>query len=50
MPTRIDLVRHGATILTEEDRFAGSSDVPLSDEDSESSGHGDSSARKYWKT
>jgi probable phosphoglycerate mutase len=32
MPTRIFLVRHGATPLTAEDRFAGSSDVALSDE------------------
>lgn len=32
MPTRIYLVRHGATRLTEEDRFAGSSDVELSPE------------------
>ncbi|MBB4301050.1 putative phosphoglycerate mutase [Rhodobium orientis] len=32
MPTRIFLVRHGATTLTAEDRFAGSSDVHLSDE------------------
>ena len=32
MPTRIYLVRHGATALTEEDRFAGASEVPLSDE------------------
>lgn len=32
MPTRIYLVRHGATLLTAEDRFAGSSDVALSDE------------------
>jgi len=32
MPTRIYLVRHGATELTAEDRFAGSTDVPLSDE------------------
>jgi len=32
MPTRIYLVRHGATVLTAEDRFAGSSEVPLSDE------------------
>lgn len=32
MPTRIYLVRHGATALTAEDRFAGSTDVPLSDE------------------
>lgn len=30
MPTRIYLVRHGETQLTEEDRFAGSSDVTLS--------------------
>ncbi len=32
MPTRIYLVRHGATSLTAEDRFAGSTDVDLSDE------------------
>ncbi len=32
MPTRIFLVRHGATSLTAEDRFAGSSDVELSDQ------------------
>ena len=32
MPTRVFLVRHGATDLTAEDRFAGSSDVALSDE------------------
>lgn len=32
VPTRIYLIRHGATQLTEEDRFAGSSDVTLSDE------------------
>ena len=32
MPTRLFLVRHGATSLTAEDRFAGSSDVTLSDE------------------
>src|SRR4051812_31371731 len=30
--TRIFLVRHGATVLTAEDRFAGSTDVELSDE------------------
>lgn len=30
--TRIFLIRHGATVLTAEDRFAGSVDVPLSDE------------------
>ncbi|MDZ4286356.1 MAG: histidine phosphatase family protein [Prosthecobacter sp.] len=29
--TRIFLIRHGATTLTAEDRFAGSTDVPLSD-------------------
>lgn len=29
--TRVFLVRHGATVLTEEDRFAGSIDVPLAD-------------------
>lgn len=32
MPTRIFLVRHGATSLTAEDRFAGSTEVSLSDE------------------
>ncbi len=32
MPTRIFLVRHGATSLTAADRFAGSTDVPLSPE------------------
>ncbi|HEX8391251.1 MAG TPA: histidine phosphatase family protein [Longimicrobium sp.] len=30
--TRVFLVRHGATVLTAEDRFAGAVDVPLSDE------------------
>ena len=30
--TRIFLVRHGATVLSAEDRFAGATDVPLSDE------------------
>jgi broad specificity phosphatase PhoE len=30
--TRIYLVRHGATVLSAEDRFAGETDVPLSDE------------------
>ena len=30
--TRIFLVRHGATTLSAEDRFAGATDVPLSDE------------------
>jgi len=32
MTTRILLVRHGATVLSAEDRFAGSTDVELSDE------------------
>ena len=32
MPTRIYLVRHGATDLTAEDRFAGATEVSLSDE------------------
>ena len=32
MNTRLFLIRHGATVLTAEDRFAGSSDVALSDE------------------
>ncbi len=31
-PTRLYLVRHGATRLSAEDRFAGSTDVELSDE------------------
>jgi probable phosphoglycerate mutase len=31
MNTRLFLIRHGATVLTAEDRFAGSSDVELSD-------------------
>jgi broad specificity phosphatase PhoE len=30
--TRIFIVRHGSTVLTAEDRFAGSTDVQLSDE------------------
>jgi broad specificity phosphatase PhoE len=30
--TRVFLIRHGATILTAEDRFAGATNVPLSDE------------------
>jgi len=30
--TRLFLIRHGATVLTREDRFAGATDVPLSDE------------------
>jgi probable phosphoglycerate mutase len=32
MTTRLLLVRHGATVLTAEDRFAGATDVELSDE------------------
>ena len=32
MTTRVFLVRHGATVLSAEDRFAGSTDVDLSDE------------------
>ena len=32
MSTRVFLVRHGATVLTVEDRFAGATDVELSDE------------------
>jgi broad specificity phosphatase PhoE len=32
MITRIFLIRHGATILSAEDRFAGATDVALSDE------------------
>lgn len=32
MATRILLIRHGATVLSAEDRFAGSTDVELSDE------------------
>lgn len=31
MNTRIFLIRHGATTLSAEDRFAGATDVPLSD-------------------
>jgi len=30
--TRLFIVRHGATVLTAEDRFAGATDAPLSDE------------------
>jgi probable phosphoglycerate mutase len=30
--TRIYLIRHGATVLSAEDRFAGATEVPLSDE------------------
>src|SRR5580704_7958396 len=32
MKTRVLLVRHGSTVFSAEERFAGSSDVPLSDE------------------
>ncbi len=32
MATRVYLVRHGATTLSAEDRFAGETDVPLSDQ------------------
>jgi probable phosphoglycerate mutase len=32
MTTRIYLIRHGATVLSAEDRFAGATDVDLSDE------------------
>jgi broad specificity phosphatase PhoE len=32
MTTRVYLIRHGATVLSAEDRFAGATDVPLSDE------------------
>jgi broad specificity phosphatase PhoE len=32
MHTRIFLIRHGATVLTKEDRFAGATDVELSNE------------------
>ena len=32
MSTRLFLIRHGATVLTAEDRFAGATDVELSDE------------------
>src|SRR4029453_10520906 len=32
MTTRLFLVRHGATTLSAEDRFAGSTDTPLSEE------------------
>ena len=38
MTTRIFLVRHGSTILSAEDRFAGETDVPLSDEGREQAG------------
>ena len=37
--TRIFLIRHGATVLTAEDRFAGATDVQLSDEGREQVRH-----------
>jgi broad specificity phosphatase PhoE len=37
--TRIYLIRHGATVLTAEDRFAGATNVPLSDEGRSQAGH-----------
>ena len=36
---RVFLVRHGATIVSAEDRFAGETDVPLSDEGREQTRH-----------
>lgn len=36
--TRLFLVRHGETVLTAEDRFAGSTDAPLSDRGREQAG------------
>jgi broad specificity phosphatase PhoE len=36
--TRVFLIRHGATILSAEDRFAGETDVPLSDEGRQQAG------------
>jgi probable phosphoglycerate mutase len=37
--TRLFLVRHGATVLSAEDRFAGSTDVELSDEGRSQAAH-----------
>jgi probable phosphoglycerate mutase len=37
--TRVFMVRHGATVLTAEDRFAGETDVQLSDEGREQTRH-----------
>ena len=37
--TRVFLIRHGATVLTAEDRFAGAIDVELSDEGREQAQH-----------
>jgi broad specificity phosphatase PhoE len=39
MATRVFLVRHGATLLSAEDRFAGETDVDLSDEGREQLHH-----------
>jgi broad specificity phosphatase PhoE len=39
MTTRLFLIRHGATVLSAEDRFAGSTDVELSDEGRDQAGH-----------
>jgi len=39
MSTRVFLIRHGATVLTAEDRFAGATDVELSDEGREQARH-----------
>lgn len=39
MHARVFLVRHGATLLTAEDRFAGSTNVQLSDEGREQARH-----------
>jgi probable phosphoglycerate mutase len=39
MPTRVFLVRHGATTLSAEDRFAGETEVELSDEGREQLHH-----------
>jgi probable phosphoglycerate mutase len=38
MSTRVFLIRHGATVLTAEDRFAGATDVELSDGGREQAG------------
>jgi broad specificity phosphatase PhoE len=39
MSTRVFLIRHGVTVLTAEDRFAGATDVELSDEGREQARH-----------
>ena len=36
---RVFIVRHGATVLSAEDRFAGETDIPLSDEGREQTRH-----------